>query len=92
MEFGSGNLHNELDVVIGGFSGGALEKNLPANAGGSRDTSFDPWVRKIPWKRKWQPTPVFLRGKSHGERSLVGCSSWGRKETDMTEHTEYLLR
>ena len=43
---------------------------------------FDPWVRKIPWRRKWQPTPVLLPGKSHGPRSLVGPSSWGPKESD----------
>ena len=46
---------------------------------------FDPWVGKIPWRRKWQPTPVFLPGKSHGWRILVGYSSWGRKELDLTE-------
>ena len=40
---------------------------------------FDAWVRKTPWWRKWQPTPVFLPGKSHGERSLAGCSPWGLK-------------
>ena len=40
---------------------------------------FDPWVRKIPWRRKWRPTPVFLPGKSHGQRSLVGYSPWGLK-------------
>ena len=39
---------------------------------------FDPWVRKIPWRKKWQPTPVFLPGKSHGQRSLDGSmGSWG---------------
>ena len=47
------------------------------------------WVlslgRKIPWRRKWQPTPVFLPGKSHGRRILVGYSPWGRKESDTTE-------
>ena len=41
--------------------------------------SFSPWVRKIPWRRKQQPAPVFLPGKSHGQRSLVGYSPWGRK-------------
>ena len=46
---------------------------------------FNPWVGKIPWRRKWQPTPVFLPGKSHGWRSLAGYSPWGRKELDMTE-------
>ena len=50
---------------------------------------FDPWVRKIPWRRKWQPTVVFLPGKSHGQRSLAGYSAWGYKESDMTEHTFY---
>ena len=63
-----------------------MVKNLPANAGDARDTAFDPWVRKIHWSRKWQPTPVFLPGKSHGQRSLAGYSPWGCKESDMTEH------
>ena len=48
---------------------------------------FDPWVGKIPWSRKWQPAPIFLAGKFHGQRSLVGYSPWGRKELDMTERT-----
>ena len=43
------------------------------------------WIGKIPWRRKWQPTPVFLSGKSHGWRSLVSYSPWGRKELDMIE-------
>ena len=46
---------------------------------------FDPWVGKIPWRRKWQPTPLLLPGESHGGRSLVGYSPWGRKESDTTE-------
>ena len=46
---------------------------------------FNSWVRKIPWKKKWQPTPVFLPGESHGQRSLVGYSPWGHKESDTTE-------
>ena len=44
-------------------------------------------VEKIPWSRKWQPTPVFLPGKSHGQRSLVGYSPQGHKESDMTKRT-----
>ena len=48
---------------------------------------FDPWIRKIPWSMKWQPTPVFLPGKSQGQRRLVGYSPRGCKESDMTEHT-----
>ena len=50
-----------------------MVNNLPANAG-------DPWVRKIPWRRESQPTPIFLPGKSHGQRSLVSYSPWGHKE------------
>ena len=40
---------------------------------------FNLWIRNIPWRRKWQPTPVFFPGKSHGQRSLVGYSPWGQK-------------
>ena len=50
-----------------------------------RRHGFSPWVGKIPWRRKWQPTPVFLSGKSHGQRSLVGYSPWGCQESDTTE-------
>ena len=50
-------------------------------------TGCNPWVGKIPWRRKWQPTPVFLPGESHGQRSLAGYSPWGRRESDMIEHT-----
>ena len=46
---------------------------------------FNPWVGKIHFRRKWQPPPVFLPGESNGQRSLVGCSPWGRKELDTTE-------
>ena len=42
-------------------------KNVPANVGGIRDVEFDPWVKKIPWRRACQPTPVFLPGESHGQ-------------------------
>ena len=52
-----------------------------------RRCGFDPWVGKIPWKRKWQATPVFLPGKSHGQRSLVGYRPWGRKRV---RHTKQL--
>ena len=46
---------------------------------------FDPWVGKIPWSRKWQPTPVFLPGELHGQRSLAGYSPWDPKESETTE-------
>ena len=47
-----------------------------------RRCKFYPWVEKIPWRRKWLPTPVFLLGESHGQRSLAGYSPWGYKESD----------
>ena len=50
-----------------------------------RRLGFAPWVNKIPWRRKWQSTPVFSSEKSHGQRSLSGYSPKGRKESDMTE-------
>ena len=53
---------------------------------------FDPWVRRIPWSRKWQPTLVFLSEKSCGQRSLAGYSPWGRKELDTTEVTQHTWR
>ena len=46
---------------------------------------FDSWVGKIPWRRKWQPTPVFLPGEFHGQRSLESYTPWGRKESDTTK-------
>ena len=49
-----------------------------------QENRFNPLVGKILWRRKWQPTPVLLPGKSHGQRSLVGYNSWGRKKSDMT--------
>ena len=54
-----------------------------------RTRRFNPSVRKIHWRRKWQPTPVFLPGKSHGQRSLVGCSAWAREELDTTERLHF---
>ena len=56
---------------------------------------FYPWVRTIPWSRKWQPNPEFLPGKFHEQRSLASYSPWGPKESNMTEqlstHAEMLL-
>ena len=52
---------------------------------------FNPWVGKIPWRRKWQPTPVFLPGKSHGQRNLVdySLSLWDNKDSDTTERLHF---
>ena len=58
-----------------------MVKNLPA----MRRPRFNPWVEKIPWRREQLPTPVFLPRESQGQRSLVGYSPWGCKESDTTE-------
>ena len=63
----------------------SVVRHQPANAG-SRRCGFAPWVGKVHWRRAWQPTPGFLPGESHGQRSLVGYSPWGRKESDTTAH------
>ena len=63
--------------------GGSVVKNLPA----MQEMQFDPWVGKMPWRKARQPTPVFLPGESHRQRSLAGSGPWGCKESDMTEAT-----
>ena len=50
---------------------------------------FNPWVGKIPWRRKWQPTPILLPGKSHGWRSLAGYSLWGSQKSDTTKQLHF---
>ena len=84
-------------ILMGSFTGlglGLLESGLPRWRSGKESTCqcrrckrhrFDAWVGKIPWRRKWQPTPVFLPGKSHGQRNLAGYSPWGSKELDTIE-------
>ena len=71
------------------ISGGWMVKNIPANAG---DARFNPCVEKVPWRRKWQPTLVFLPAKSHGQRSPLGYSPWGCKESDITEHRITIMK
>ena len=70
-----------IEVKIGAFQVAQTVKNLPV----MQETRFDPWVGKIPWRRKWQPIPIFLPGECHRQRSLVGCSPWGHKESDRIE-------
>ena len=64
-----------------------MVKNLPVNARDASRRRFDPRVRKIPWRREWQPTPVLFPGESQGQRSLVGYGPQGHKESDTTEVT-----
>ena len=70
-----------------GFSGGSGSKESAP----CRRPRFNPWVGKIPWRWKWQPTPVFLLGESHGWRTPAGYSPQGRKESDTTEQLHFTL-
>ena len=74
------------------------KRGSPGGSGGKESTyhagdRFQPWVRKTPWRRKWQPTPVFLPGKFPGQGSLVGYSPCGHTGSDRTEqlHTYTML-
>ena len=71
-----------------GFPGGSDGESICLQC---RGPGFDPWVGKTLWRRKWQPTPVFLPGKSHGWRSLADYSPWGSKESDTTEWLHSLM-
>jgi len=70
-----------------GFPGSSVGKEDAYNRGDVGRREFDPLVRNTPWRRAWQPTPVFLPGESQGQRSLVGYNPQGRKELDTTEAT-----
>ena len=70
------------------FPGGASDKESACQYRKTWRCRFDPWVRKIPWRKKRQPTPVFLPGKSH-QKSLVDYNPQGQKESDMTEETKH---
>ena len=70
-----------------GFPGGASAKEPACQCRIHKRCGFNAWVGKVPWRRKWQHTPVFLPGESHGQRNLEGCSPWGRKEVDTSEAT-----
>jgi len=74
---------NCLDFFPGGCSG----EEPTCQCRGHKRCRFDPRVREIPWRRAWQPTPVFLPRESHGQRSLVGYSPQGCKQSDTTEAT-----
>ena len=71
-----------------GFPGGAAGEEPTCQCGRRKRPRFDPWVGKIPWRRKWQPTPVFTSiyaWRIPWTERLVGCSLWGHKELDTTE-------
>ena len=68
-----------------GFLGGASDKESACQCRRFKRRGINPWVGKIPWSRKWHPTPVFLPEKFQGQRSLVGYSPWGYKESNLTK-------
>ena len=69
--------HDRVTELNWAFQAVPVVKNLPANSGGLKRCNFDPWVGKIPWKRAWQPTAVFLPGESHGQKTVHGVTkSW----------------
>ena len=91
MFVSSFSLHSVVgEIFVDGWGqvrwqGGTIGKDLPANAGDMTVAVSIPGSGRCPWRRKWQPTPVFLPGKFHGQRSLTGYSPWGHKESDTIE-------
>ena len=78
-------LHNTpLLVIFYTHLWASLVAQLVKNLLAMQETEFDSWVGKIPWRRKWQPTLVFLPGESHGQRSLVGSQAMELQESDTT--------
>ena len=79
--------HPQIQIITiteGDFPFGASGKDPVCQCRRFKRCGFNPWVRKIPWRRAYQPTPIFLPGESNGQRSLVSCSPWGHKESDIT--------
>ena len=78
-----GQIVRIINKYKSGFPGSARDKEFACQCRRHKRQRFDPWVGKIPWRRKWQPTPVLLPGESHRQRSLAGYSPWAHKESDM---------
>ena len=79
MQAGQNGKLTLVRILTTGFPGGIVVKSLPASAGDERDIGLIPGSGRSPWKRTWQPTPVFLPGEFHGQRSLAGYCPYGRK-------------
>ena len=80
-----------VPCIAGRFFGASLVAQRLKRLPPMRETQVQSWVGKISWRRKWQPTPVFLPGESHGQRSLVGYDPWGCKALDTTERFHFLF-
>ena len=83
------SLLGRYSECLWGFPVGSMGKESSWNAGGGDRHEFSPRVGKIPWRRAWLPTSLFLPGEFHEQRSLVGYSPWGREESDTSEATEH---
>ena len=81
------NTIEQLTFLFFTFPGGSVVKNSPPN----KRCRFDPWVKKMPWRGKWQLFLVFLPREVHGPRSLMGYSPWAHKDLDRTEHTHNVI-
>ena len=76
---------NKSTIIVScemGFLGGSAGKESACDAG---DANSIPGLERFPWRREWQPTPVFLPGEFHRQRNLAGYSPWGHRKLDMTE-------
>ena len=81
--------------LVRGFPGGTSGKEPTCQCRSCKRCGFDPWVRKIPWRRAQQPSPLFLPEESHGQRSLEGYSPWGFTDSNITEvtlHSMHLIQ
>ena len=81
-------IYLKLCIILWGLPRGSVVKNQPANVGDAGDGGFDPWVGKTPWRRKWQPSPIFLPGKYLGQRSLAGYSLQDMTEQQSTHYID----
>ena len=80
--------YTEIEGNMGmDFPGGASDKEPACQCRRHKSGGVDPWVWKTPWRRTWLPTPVFLSGESHGQRSPAGYNPWGHTELDTIEAT-----
>ena len=79
----------ERECIQRGFPGGTSGEEPAYQCRRPKRCRFDTWVGKIPWRRTRQPTPVFLPGKSHAQRSLADYNPWGHKQLDTTEVTSH---
>ena len=91
-----GSCNNPIITIQTTITAVICTREFPGGSDGKESTQcrrpgFVPWVRKIPWRREWQPTPVFLPGEFQGQRILVGYSPWGHKELDTTERLTFSI-